>query len=158
MTVSHCWGRIQPVVTTRANFAERQAGIPKSELPKSFLESIYLTRGLGIKYLWIDSLCIIQGDDQDWASEADKMWKVYANSYLNIAITHASDSSRGCFLTRWDANPFQDYLPRPLTRFEIVRTKPFPYSVFVRPELHKSHDDFRLFPHQLRGKAPLVRL
>lgn len=52
---------------------------------------------LGIEYLWIDSLCIIQDDKADWKHEAGTMADVYGGSYLNISATAAADGSRGCF-------------------------------------------------------------
>jgi hypothetical protein len=57
-----------------------------------------VVRRLGVRYLWIDSLCIIQ-DDEDWAREASYMYDVYSNSYLTISATSANDSSYGLFQT-----------------------------------------------------------
>lgn len=45
-----------------------------------------------MRYLWIDSLCIIQGDADDWVAEAGKMANVYANSFLNIAAASGKNS------------------------------------------------------------------
>ncbi|KPA35248.1 heterokaryon incompatibility [Fusarium langsethiae] len=52
-----------------------------------------------LQYLWIDSLCIIQGDEEDWKRESKRMEKVYASAYCTIAATSASDSNSG-FLKR----------------------------------------------------------
>lgn len=62
VTLSHCWGAFQPLTTTKATLAERQEGIDWDALPKTFQEAIKLTRILGIRYIWIDSLCIVQDD------------------------------------------------------------------------------------------------
>jgi hypothetical protein len=54
---------------------------------------------LGIRYLWIDALCIIQGDESDWRREAAQMASIYRNAYLTIAATASSDRDGGCYRT-----------------------------------------------------------
>ena len=75
--LSHCWGPIDPsaprLVTTRDNIEQHCIQIVFESLPKTFRESVEVVRALGIKYLWIDSLCIIQGDAADWAHQATLM-------------------------------------------------------------------------------------
>lgn len=70
------------------------------ELPKTFQDAIILTRHLGIQYLWIDSLCIIQDSHEDWATESEQMEFVYKSAVCNIAATAASNSQEGCFVHR----------------------------------------------------------
>ncbi len=53
---------------------------------------------LGFQYLWIDSLCIIQGDEQDWIAESVKMTSVYAKAFIVIAASGARDGDGGCFI------------------------------------------------------------
>ncbi|KAF2443207.1 HET-domain-containing protein [Karstenula rhodostoma CBS 690.94] len=95
--LSHCWGSRQPLTTTTATRQQRKNGIDWHELPKTFQEALSLCSMLGLSYLWIDSLCIIQDDDDDWASEASKMAEVYSNSYLTIAASASRDDTEGCF-------------------------------------------------------------
>jgi hypothetical protein len=59
-----------------------------------------VARKLHVRYLWIDSLCIIQDDTEDWRTESLRMDQVYKNALLNIAATAASDSRRGLFYSR----------------------------------------------------------
>jgi hypothetical protein len=68
-------------------------------LPNTFADAVQLTRGLGLKYLWIDSLCIIQDDPDDWARESARMADVYHHAALTISADGASDSSKGLFQT-----------------------------------------------------------
>lgn len=84
--------------TTVATFEERQKKIPFSELPKTFQDAIIITRRLGIQYIWIDSLCIIQDSGADWEQEAARMGAVYRNCLVCIAADGAVDSSGGCFI------------------------------------------------------------
>jgi hypothetical protein len=60
VALSHSWGKEQLLVTTRETIAERMRGITMGQLPKTFQDAVAITRGLGLQYIWIDSLCIIQ--------------------------------------------------------------------------------------------------
>jgi hypothetical protein len=74
--------------------AARLLDIDAQSLPKTFQDAVVITRQLGIPYLWIDSLCIVQsGDDgKDWRSEALRMGQYYQYSVLTIAATNAAES------------------------------------------------------------------
>jgi hypothetical protein len=97
MTLSHCWGATHPLTTTSTTINERKDGISLSNLPRTFKDFVDVAKGLGVRYVWIDSLCIIQDDAADWASEAGKMASVYSGSYLNIAGSSASGCQGGLF-------------------------------------------------------------
>lgn len=71
-------------------------GFPVTELPQTFQDAISVTRELGQRYRWIDSLCIIQGKGGDWATKATKMEAVFKNAYYTIAATSTEDSTKGC--------------------------------------------------------------
>lgn len=88
------------VQTNRENFQQKTRYIPLDSLPQTFRDSIILCRQLGIRYLWIDCLCIIQDDDEDWQKECEKMAGIYENSYLTISALSAKDSSEGLFQLR----------------------------------------------------------
>ncbi|RSM04775.1 hypothetical protein CDV31_009866 [Fusarium ambrosium] len=62
---------------------------------KTFADAIAITRGLGIRYLWIDALCIVQGDDGEFESEAGKMAAYYENAELTLAATDSVDCEGG---------------------------------------------------------------
>jgi hypothetical protein len=83
MALSHCWGSAQTFVTTKSTLAARKSGINFGDLPKTFQDAIVVTRMLGVQYLCIDSLCILQGDVEDWEREGSRMADIYQNSYLN---------------------------------------------------------------------------
>jgi hypothetical protein len=96
-TLSHCWGNSDVITTTRKTINARKEGIALRDLPQTFLDAILITRRLHIKYLWIDSLCIIQDSSFDWERESQRMAGVYANSFLTIAASSSTDSFGGCF-------------------------------------------------------------
>jgi hypothetical protein len=99
--LSHCWGPIdkQPLRTTRTSYSRHLHSITQDQLPKTFKDAILLTRLLNIEYLWIDSLCIIQDNEEDWRLEAGKMADVYRNATLVISASEAKDSTEGLFIT-----------------------------------------------------------
>lgn len=99
-TLSHCWGppEKRPITTTKANFQERMARIHFEDLPTTFRDAARIIRELdyNLRYLWIDSLCIVQDDTEDWAREASLMADVYSQSFVTLAALSSSDSSQGC--------------------------------------------------------------
>ncbi|KAK5651028.1 hypothetical protein OQA88_1800 [Cercophora sp. LCS_1] len=95
--LSHCWGKEQIITTKKATIQERLAGIRMEELSKTFQDAVILTRRLGVRYIWIDSLCIIQDDLEDWEVESAKMCSVYSEAYLTVAATHSPDGRGGLF-------------------------------------------------------------
>lgn len=100
IALSHCWGTGRMFKTTIASKKQRMRNIRLTELPRTFRHAITVTRKLDVRYLWIDSLCIIQDDAEDWALQSAEMAAIYSNSYLTIAASFARDSSRGLFRKR----------------------------------------------------------
>jgi hypothetical protein len=100
ITLSHVWGHIQILTTTISTFNERSNEIAMESLPKTFQNVVSIARQLAIRYVWIDSLCIIQDSASDWSTESAKMGEYYMNSHLTVAAVSALDSSAGCFFKR----------------------------------------------------------
>ena len=138
-TLSHCWGSVNVIRTTKETLAQRMRGIDWESLPRTFQDAITIVRALQIWFIWIDSLCIIQDDDLDWKIESARMATIYSNSYINIAATGASDSRGGCFSPR--------SLKHVSRTFEIASfpINPDPSTdhagptVFVRPSFESIH-------------------
>lgn len=101
VALSHCWGppSKHPLSTTKATLSKHQTRIPFSELSLTFQDAVQVTRALKQTFLWIGSLCIIQGDEEDWANEAALMTQVYGCSYVTLAALSSKDSSEGCRTT-----------------------------------------------------------
>ncbi|KAI1445993.1 hypothetical protein F5Y02DRAFT_426281 [Annulohypoxylon stygium] len=55
---------------------------------------------LKVQHIWIDSLCIIQDDNDDWKSQSSSMGLIYQNACCNIAATWGVDGTAGCFSER----------------------------------------------------------
>jgi Heterokaryon incompatibility protein (HET) len=71
--------------------------IDLNSLPKTFQDAITTTRALSIDYIWIDSLCIVQDDVEDWEREAANMAGIYESAEVTIAAAWGSNGSCGCF-------------------------------------------------------------
>jgi hypothetical protein len=132
LTLSHCWGEnFSQYTTTSVTLCERKLGIPNSSLPRTFQDAIMFTWRLGFKYLWIDSLCIIQDDANDWLLESAKMHEVYASSYLTLAATGSGNSSGGLYFT---AEPPQ--------HFTTVVLEGDEFPVFMANQSYENHISF----------------
>lgn len=86
--LSHRWGSSQPLKTTFGNLRRHKNGIPWDEIPKTFQGAITLALELGIRYVWIDSLCIVQDDPVDWNEQSALMCDIYQNAWLTIAASN----------------------------------------------------------------------
>ena len=99
-TLSHFWGSIELYKLNRTNFQSIQSSIPLKDLPRTFQGALFLCRYFGLEYFRIDSLCIIQDDQEDWRNESALMASVYGCSTLSIAAVHTKDGRAGCFVDR----------------------------------------------------------
>lgn len=102
MTLSHRWEKDPFLTLTNASYSSLCAGLQLSSLPRTFQEAILVTRKFGVRFLWIDSLCIFQDSLEDWVAESAKMKDVYSNSYCALAANWSGPSCGGCF---YDRNP-----------------------------------------------------
>ncbi|KAJ8110945.1 hypothetical protein OPT61_g6345 [Boeremia exigua] len=96
LALSHKWGEEKyHFSTTTANLQEHLTGISMDRLPVTFRDAVMVTRSLGHRYLWIDSLCIVQGRGGDFETEAKRMEDVYSGAYCVIAASCASNHADG---------------------------------------------------------------
>ena len=112
--LSHCWGPNTGgmLKATKANLAELQREIKWASLSKTFQDAIEITRklnvrGKGIRYLWIDSLCILQDDPSDFEREGTVMHKTYSMATCTIAASSSSSGQGGCIIPRDQTSPPQ---------------------------------------------------
>ncbi|KAI1390578.1 heterokaryon incompatibility protein-domain-containing protein [Hypoxylon trugodes] len=128
VALSYCWGLYKPeCLTTAETVARNMQRIPWSMLPATFRDAINFTRCLGINYIWIDSVCIIQGDKEDWVREAGSMFDVYRNSYVTLAALYGDSSDRGL-----RSMSMQDQL----VKIADLGWEKDRYPVYIRPEPH----------------------
>ncbi|RMY58679.1 hypothetical protein D0864_13340 [Hortaea werneckii] len=95
IALSYCWGGKDPAKTLRSNHQDRVRGMSVATLPRTYRQAVYLARQLGISHLWIDALCIVQDDDEDWQRESSRMAEVYSGAYLVFVAAAAADVEGG---------------------------------------------------------------
>ena len=121
VALSYCWGKGQKNMTTQETIARFKKGIGISELSQTLQDAIRFTRKLGIQYVWIDALCIIQMEEnlKDFKEESVKMADYYGNAYITIAAGSAGSSHDGFLNLRVDKN---------LPSCEFEYSRPLPIS------------------------------
>ncbi|CEI70435.1 unnamed protein product [Fusarium venenatum] len=97
LTLSHCWGWTKHLSLTKHNYHVLKATSLISTLPTTYRDALVVTAALGKQYIWIDSLCILQDDEEDWKSQSSVMGLIYKYSACNVAAAWAENSSNGCF-------------------------------------------------------------
>ncbi|EXJ86538.1 hypothetical protein A1O3_03490 [Capronia epimyces CBS 606.96] len=145
--LSHAWGlkeqRIKPIPKTRADsLLDRLDQIPWEELTKTFQDAIVVARRLGLRYIWIDALCIIQDDAADFATQASQMAQIYGRAHVVISATRAATGDVGIFHRRPGAQTVS------CTDKEDKRL-----TAFVKQRL--VHDDFITGEPRDFGTSPL---
>ncbi|KAF9468073.1 heterokaryon incompatibility protein-domain-containing protein [Collybia nuda] len=100
LTLSHRWGGSRILKLTTDNLATLLCEIQLSDLPKTFQDAVFITRRLGYRFLWIDSLCIVQDSKEHWETESAIMGDIYRGSSCTIAALGATDADSGCFKSR----------------------------------------------------------
>jgi hypothetical protein len=96
VALSYCWGRSVPFTTTPETLPDRLKGIAIQSMPRTLRHATEVTRQLGVQYLWLDALCILQGRSQeataDWERQSSLMHEIYGNAFLTVAALSARDS------------------------------------------------------------------
>ncbi|RDW57116.1 hypothetical protein BP6252_13862 [Coleophoma cylindrospora] len=100
VALSYCWGGPQLFTTTIATIEDRICSIPGNDLPKTIRDAIFVTRSLGIRYLWVDALCIIQDSYADKNSEIASMGSIYKSATVTISAACARAVDQGFLWTR----------------------------------------------------------
>ncbi|CAM1503023.1 Fc.00g077990.m01.CDS01 [Cosmosporella sp. VM-42] len=182
VALSHCWGKEQILITTKETMADRMRDIPFETLPSTFQDAVLITRALGLRYLWIDSLCIIQGDVRDWEDQSAKMADIYTGCYLNIATTRSSSGKEGFLGPRWTSRNTWDWVRHfnaaasssagePESRYRKCAVESYAVSnhddvdryassdLKVRLTVNASHDSMQTFRwiYMYKVEAPLIQ-
>jgi hypothetical protein len=100
MALSYCWGSSEQLLTTtHETLPTRLSLITFDSIPQALQDAVRVARILGIRYLWIDSLCIIQDDKADWQVESSRMSEIFSNAHLTVVAARGS-SCTDSFLRR----------------------------------------------------------
>jgi hypothetical protein len=105
LSLSHCWGTVKFLTTTRLNVPDFEQSLPVDQLSRTFQDALLVTIELGFEYIWIDSLCIVQDDIGDWTREASLMGRVYKNASCNISASDFATGEEGFLLPQRRLDP-----------------------------------------------------
>ncbi|KAK1756993.1 heterokaryon incompatibility protein-domain-containing protein, partial [Echria macrotheca] len=94
-TLSYCWGQIPQFKATKANIVDLYRGFPLTSLSQTVQDAVEVTRSLGLPFLWVDALCIIQDDEADKSREIEQMATIYRNTAVTIAALSATGATKG---------------------------------------------------------------
>lgn len=144
-TLSHRWtsGSTAAASTTTKNFASRLQALSASALLLHFLHVIEATHKLNILYLWIDSLCILQGSKEDFDHEAPLMSKIYRFSHCTISADVQDTDELGLFRCQDTENN--------VVEFEIRDETGSPRKVRAVKEQISGHTAIEESPLEQRG-------
>jgi hypothetical protein len=133
LALSYRWGIKKDFALQCKNLSIYKQEIPSTQIPPVIRDAIEVTRSLGFRYLWVDSMCIIQDDPEDWARESATMSKIYGSAVCTIAAANSGSDDTGFFSSR---NPYRIRpcrIPNPFN----TNSK---YSFYVRSQyLNKIH-------------------
>ena len=109
VALSHCWGKEPNLTlvtrdpqdgTSHITLTDAREGLPIDRLPRTYQDAVRAARRLSVQYLWIDSLCILQDSEDDWARESKRMAGVYGNAFCTFTAAGSAGSSGGMFHDR----------------------------------------------------------
>ncbi|EMC94466.1 hypothetical protein BAUCODRAFT_35681 [Baudoinia panamericana UAMH 10762] len=110
--LSYVWGTEPTLILTeddhngKGTLENFYAGLALPQLPGTLKDAVITTRILGLRYLWIDAMCIIQNSAQDWAAEAGRMSQVYRGAAVTIEAASASRAGDGFLRPRVSSKPY----------------------------------------------------
>ncbi|TVY62268.1 hypothetical protein LSUE1_G009236, partial [Lachnellula suecica] len=94
IALSYIWGGPQACRTLTSNIEEHMQRIDSKKLPRTIMDAVRCTNNLDLKYLWVDSLCIIQDSPEDKAKEIGRMSIIYKNSYVTLSAAKATSCEK----------------------------------------------------------------
>ncbi|KAI1142192.1 HET-domain-containing protein [Hypoxylon sp. FL0543] len=97
VALSYCWGKSKVLKTESSNIHSLMHGFSLKQLPAAVQDAAHITRKLGLEYLWVDALCIMQDSKVDWEEQSAKMCSIYERAYLTI-IASSSNAANVSFL------------------------------------------------------------
>lgn len=130
VALSHCWGGDIPISLRMDCVNAYERVISWETLPANFQDAITVTKNLGYRYLWIDSLCIIQDSPEDWESESKLMCTLHRDAVVTICVLLPRTSLDGFLLQEEYDNAVEgailpvmsDFFP---TDGAVVKVEPF---------------------------------
>lgn len=154
-TLTYCWGSEPFTTLTRDNLDLFLDHIPVNELPQTLIDAIEASRRLGIDYIWIDALCIIQKeeDNSDWENEAGNMSDIYGGTFVTLAASAATNVYEGFMPSQMPTHHSLGFVAR-VTTTEYRRVQNFYSAMAYARSTTKTHLATRAWTLQERHLSP----
>lgn len=131
--LSYCWGTCPALKSTRSSLASHKRGLSVAEMPLTLRDAVRVTRDLGLRYLWVDALCILQDCEEDWRRESERMGEVYGHAFVTLFAFGARDCEGGLF------SPADQKSPSKLTNSRLrFKDEPLNHRAWALQEWHLS--------------------
>lgn len=98
--LSYCWGGDENFKTEQHTLQDFCNEIPVDRLPQTLKDAFDLTKRIGLEYLWVDAVCIVQGNQREREEESRKMGDIYSNARIVLSATRSKHVNEGMFLSR----------------------------------------------------------
>lgn len=144
IALSYCWGGLKPPTTTKDSEDSRRLRIPLQDLPRTYQDVIFLAQSLRIDHVWIDALCIVQDDDEDWDRETSRMGSIFRNALLVAVAADATNMGAGFLHLR---------APSVLWQPIASRRQPLGQILIQDPENLPSHQDEACYRSAITARA-----
>ncbi|KAI0415523.1 heterokaryon incompatibility protein-domain-containing protein [Xylaria grammica] len=122
--LSYCWGGDSNNYCrlVRSNIRQLHEAIFTQNVPKTVRDAMWISKALGVRYMWIDALCIIQDDILDWQAQSPHMGQIYSNAIVTIAATSSEHADMGIIRPR----PAERNKLEPCKLFNKELSRPIP--------------------------------
>ncbi|OQE25386.1 hypothetical protein PENSTE_c006G01446 [Penicillium steckii] len=148
IALSYCWGReadaVKQLKTTTSSLEKNMENIAMNSLPKTIHDAVLLCRVLGVRYLWVDALCIIQDDRDDWERESSEMAQIYESSCFTLCDLQGNSCQSG-FLKESKRDlikiPFQSSFNPSISGHFYICNVPSQYDKVFDNSLFETHPD-----------------
>ncbi|KAH7379748.1 heterokaryon incompatibility protein-domain-containing protein [Cadophora sp. MPI-SDFR-AT-0126] len=139
IALSHCWGGHEIIKTTSSNLIAMKKNIKWDALPRTFQDAISVARELQVRWVWIDSLCILQDDKADWEVEAAQMGTYYQKAFLTVAAASSPDPATPFLCSRDSKHLHRDFQISYKGDTHRVRARPLLRERYVAYKVDKSN-------------------
>lgn len=97
IALSYVWGGSQTLKLLKANSRElaSEGSLTKARLPQTIKDAIDVTRELGVDFIWIDAICIVQDDPTDMREQIDSVTLIYRSAFFTIVAASGTDCNAG---------------------------------------------------------------
>ncbi|KAE8139851.1 hypothetical protein BDV38DRAFT_269621 [Aspergillus pseudotamarii] len=95
VALSYFRGADSSITLNASSYNDLRSGLPLSDFPPIVQDAVLVTRALGVRYLWVDFLCVFQDDTNDLAIDASRTSRVYSNAVVTIAATSVETVNDG---------------------------------------------------------------